>query len=118
MALARSMCGIDCFKIAVMSDPTHVQKLLYLGGKRVSNEEHREWLMGILDGQDQRKLGALLALPNALVMMIFALLSFAIGDLSYGIFLIAGATVVLITGASIPFLIRGRTKNLTRRNNF
>lgn len=103
-----SRCG-------VMS-PSPLQKLLYLGGSKAPPGGHRDWIAQVLAGSDRRRLGFLLAIPNAAVMTSAGLLMLAVLRDALGVILLAGAGFVLISGALIPAVTDRRAKSVSAKN--
>ncbi len=90
------------------------QKLLYLGGKRAPGE-HRDWIAGVLGG-DERRAGLMLAAPNAVILSIVAILSLFTGDGVFAGFLIGAALVVLLVGFGVPAVSRRRAERIAAKN--
>lgn len=97
-----------------MADPSLVQKLLYLAGKRAP-AEHRGWLADLLDDKGPRR-GLLLSAPNALVAVVVALFSLLLGDSGFAIVLLILAVVILVAGALVAPLTNYRARLLARKN--
>jgi Flp pilus assembly protein TadB len=98
-----------------MGDPSWVHKLLYLGGKRAPHE-HRPWITDVLDTVETRKLGVLLALPNALIVCCVALVALLLGDGLLAALLVGTALLVLVSGAGLPGVTRRRADRIALRN--
>jgi hypothetical protein len=104
-----------CSGVNVDQTPSPVQKLLYLSGRAAPNE-HRGWIHGVLRMQSPRRLGMLLALPNALILIVVAVVSILLGDKRGLAIFVAGAALVMITGALVPALSRARSAKLASKN--
>lgn len=97
-----------------MAAPSLPQKFLYLCAKRAP-EEHHGWIEDILAG-DERRAGMMLAIPNAVVMLGFAVLSVFVGGAAYAVFLAAAALVLLVLGFTVPALSRRRADKIAAAN--
>ena len=96
-------------------EPSWVKKLLYLSGIRAP-VEHKNWLVGIVQNAHSRRKGFLLAIPNVVVVLAFALVSLALGDTRYAIFLVCLAPALALAGAFVAPISRRRSRWLAKRN--
>lgn len=101
-----------------MAPPSPLRQLLYLGGMTRADGDDRLWLQGVLTSSSKRKLGFLLALPNAAIMVgagfvLLVLTGEVLGLMSF----VAGAALVLVAGVGIPWITRRRAANLARKNS-
>lgn len=97
--------------------PSPVSKVLYLGGFKRAEPDHRGWLQGVLSAGDDRRRGLLLAMPNAIVMVIAAVLTLALLGDALGLIFLAGALGVLAAGAYVPAISRRRAEQVARKND-
>ncbi|MFV1991409.1 MAG: hypothetical protein ACC652_11790 [Acidimicrobiales bacterium] len=98
-----------------MANPNPVRKLLILGGVR-AKPEHREWLSDVLNDDDFRRRGLLLAVPNFVVTAVVAAVFVLGNDTIFGFVLFAIAIGVLVAGAYIQSLSKRRVAHLIKRN--
>lgn len=112
---SRWSCRREHVTLWVMS-PSPIQKLLYLGGSKAPPGGHRDWIAQVLAGSDRRRLGFLLAIPNAAVMTSAGLLMLALLRDALGVIFLAGAGFVLISGALIPAVTDRRAKSVSAKN--
>ena len=99
-----------------MISPSIWQKLAYLSASKAVADEHRPWLAGILAMPDQRKLGALLALPNALVMATAGVLFLGLNGDASGIVFVLGGVFIVLMHVAWPSLTRRRAERVARRS--
>jgi hypothetical protein len=98
-----------------MNDPSPWDKFLYIAGKRAT-PEHLAWLNNFLRDTEPRKLGALLAVPNSLILAVAGLLGLAIGDTGFAALMLVAAAANPVLGA-FPAFSRRRATRIARKNN-
>lgn len=98
-----------------MTQPSLVQKLLLLGGRRASSEQ-RDWLAGVVS-MDSRPRGFLLALPNAAIVVVLSVLS-AVSrkDMTYAVLWAVAAVIILAAGSLVPALSLSRARRVAKKN--
>jgi len=97
-----------------VDEPSLLQKLVYLGGRRAP-DDHRHWVAAVLDAEERRR-GLLLVLPNVLVMSLFALLSLLVSDPGFALILAIGAGAIVVAAATIPGVSSRRARLIVRKN--
>jgi hypothetical protein len=97
-------------------EPSAFRKILYLGGKKAA-AEHRPWLERVLGTTPPAKLGVLLGLPNALIMLVAAAFSILIGDSTFAVVWAIGAAVMLVGGVALPGMTRRRASRIAGKND-
>ena len=97
------------------TNPSWLQKFLLLAGKRASSE-HLDWVAGIL-ALDSRPRGFLLALPNAVIVLVLSVFSaISADDKTFAILWALAAIVILAAGALVPALSASRARHVARKN--
>jgi hypothetical protein len=99
-----------------MNDPSPWDKFLYIAGKRAA-PQHHAWLNSFLRDTEPHKLGAILSIPNSLIVVAFGLLALTIGDPGFTMFAILGAAAIPVAGAFVPAIRRGRVTRIDRKNS-
>ncbi|MGE3618961.1 MAG: hypothetical protein AB7L84_00740 [Acidimicrobiia bacterium] len=97
-------------------DPSPWQWMTYLVGVRVAPPAHRPALRRFLDDADDSRRGLVLALPNALVLVVVALGFLAFGDGISFVILGACAALALALGWFAPPITERRAAFLRRRH--
>ncbi|MFV1990106.1 MAG: hypothetical protein ACC652_05140 [Acidimicrobiales bacterium] len=98
-----------------MTDPTPFQKLLILGGKKAGPEQ-KDWLRSVLDDDDARRRGFVLAVPNSVGLVFFGLVWIIIGDTSFAMIMFVAAVGFMLIGAFVPSWSAYLARSLVRRN--
>jgi hypothetical protein len=97
------------------TNPSWIQKFLLLAGRRASSE-HRDWIEGILS-LDSRPRGFLLALPNAVIVLVLAVFSaVSADDMTFAILWAFAAIIILAAGAMVPRLSASRARHVAKKN--
>lgn len=97
-----------------MDEPSLLQKLVYLGGRRAPNN-HRHWIVAVL-GTEHRRRGLLLALPKVLLLSVLAPLWVLVLDTGFALILVIGAGAMVLSAATIPALSSHRARQIARKN--
>ncbi len=96
--------------------PSAWQKFLYLSGMKAAPDEHRDWIGDAVATPDPRRLGLLLALPNALMLSVAGtIMLLAFGDL-LGLVFLAASVVAFAIGAGVPSLTYRRAQKIAAKN--
>ena len=97
-----------------MSSPSFVQQLLYFGGVKAP-EAHRPWITQTL-ATPSRKLAVLLALPNACIVLVAAIVVMLVnGGIGSGLIMAAAAPLVVLVSVLVPSITRRRIAFVRRR---
>ncbi len=101
-----------------IATPSIGEQFLYLSGLRHTDGNDRLWLQRLLTTTPQFKLGVLTALPNALIVMAFGVVSLVVlRDNTTAYIMLGGAPLVVLVGALVPSFTRTRANRLMRKNS-
>jgi hypothetical protein len=103
--------------VAGPENVSSLTKLAYLAGFKSQAGPGQDWLADKLDNPDLRSLGALLAVPNTLVMGTAGLASLLLGSQA-GLIALAMAPLIIVAGAFFAPVTRKRIGFLSRKNGF